>query len=62
MNVLAAHMESKESMITHDLTKEDITLTSSNIDEEEVEWEVEESLYKETWEDILLNINDRGSE
>ncbi|MCD9643499.1 hypothetical protein HAX54_031064 [Datura stramonium] len=62
MNVLAANMESKESMLTHEPTKEESTLTSSNIDEDEVEWEVEESLHKETWEGILLNINDRGSE
>ncbi|MCD7463110.1 hypothetical protein HAX54_049974, partial [Datura stramonium] len=62
MNMLATQMDLKASMITHELNKEEITLTPSNVDEEEIEWEVEESLLKETWEGILLNINGRGSE
>ncbi|MCD7462082.1 hypothetical protein HAX54_047732 [Datura stramonium] len=39
MNILAVHMESKARTITYKLTKEGITLTSSNIDEEEMKWE-----------------------
>ncbi|MCE3216989.1 hypothetical protein HAX54_009869, partial [Datura stramonium] len=62
-NVLVAHMESKASMITHEPIKEEATLTLSNVDEKDIEWEVEESFFKDTWVvAILLNINGRGSE
>ncbi|MCE3049666.1 hypothetical protein HAX54_045499, partial [Datura stramonium] len=57
MNVLAAQMESKTSIITRELTKEKTTLTATNVDEEDIEWEVEESFFKEIWEGILLKID-----
>ncbi|MCD7451492.1 hypothetical protein HAX54_012275 [Datura stramonium] len=62
MNVLAAQMESNARMITHERTKEKTTLTPSHADEEDIEREVEESFFKETWDEILLNIDGRGSE
>ncbi|MCD7466237.1 hypothetical protein HAX54_002774 [Datura stramonium] len=62
MILLASQMESKASMITHELTKEETTLTPSNVDEEDKEWEVEESFFKETCEGIILNIDGRSEE
>ncbi|MCD7464104.1 hypothetical protein HAX54_052081, partial [Datura stramonium] len=42
MNLLESQMESRVSMITHDPTKDDTTLTPRNDDEGDTEWEVEE--------------------
>ncbi|MCE3049632.1 hypothetical protein HAX54_045435 [Datura stramonium] len=47
MNLLASQMESKASMITHEPMKEDTTLTPSNVDDEDIEWEVEDSFFKD---------------
>ncbi|MCE2056142.1 hypothetical protein HAX54_044116, partial [Datura stramonium] len=44
-------------MITHESTKEDTTLTPSNADMEDIQWEVEESIFKKTLEGILLNFD-----
>ncbi|MCD7453982.1 hypothetical protein HAX54_023049 [Datura stramonium] len=62
MHLLASQMESRESMISQEQIKKDTTPTPNNVDKDDIEWDVEEMFFKETLEDVLLNIDGRGSE
>ncbi|MCD9642485.1 hypothetical protein HAX54_029323, partial [Datura stramonium] len=62
MNLLTSQMEAGASMKTKELVKKYASPIQNRIDEEDMEWDVEETFFKETLEAVLLNIDSKGRE